>query len=245
MTDPAVRRLAIWSGPRNISTALMRSWENRPDTDVVDEPLYAAYLDMTGLDHPGRAEIITTGETDWRAVVGELVDGTHPGRSVYYQKHMAHHLLPTMATDWVERLHNVLLIRDPRAVAASYAQARADVTAADLGVPQQVALYEQLSRAGQRPAIIDAADFLQAPEAYSRWLCAEIGVDFLPEMLNWPAGPRPSDGCWARHWYAAVEASTGFAPYRPRAVELSGAPARAAADCQPGYRRLYGDRVRL
>ena len=232
-------RLAIWSGPRNISTALMRSWENRPDTRVVDEPLYAYYLSETGLNHPGRDDIVAAGETSWRAVVAEL---TGPVDGVYYQKHMTHHLIPQLPRDWIAQLTNVLLIRDPAEVVASYVRSRADVVAEDIGLVQQTELYDQL---GTEVPVIDAADFLRDPGGYLRWLCAYAGVEFTERMLHWPAGPRESDGIWAPYWYRAVIESTGFEPYRPRTVELSGAAAEAAERSRPHYERLYAARVRL
>lgn len=233
-------RLAMWSGPRNISTALMRAWENRPDCVVVDEPLYAYYLNETGLDHPGRDEVIAAGDTDWRAVVAELT--TSAPAPIYYQKHMTHHLIPQLPRDWITSLANVLLIRDPFEVVASYVRSRADVVAEDIGLVQQVELYDQLG--GDVP-VIDAADFLRSPEAYLRWLCAHVGVPFTEAMLHWPAGPRPSDGVWAPHWYAAVVASTGFEPYRPRTVALTGKALAAAEQSKPHYDRLYAARVVL
>jgi hypothetical protein len=232
-------RLAVWSGPRNISTALMRSWENRPDTHVVDEPLYAYYLHETGLDHPGREKVIAAGETSLREVVEQL---TGPVEGVFYQKHMAHHLLPKTPRDWIPALTNVLLIRDPAEVVASYLRSRAAVTVEDIGVVQQTALYDQL--AGDVP-VIDAADFLRDPEGYLRWLCDHIGVAFTERMLHWPAGPRDSDGVWAPYWYDAVLASTGFEPYRPRSVELSGAAVEVAEQARAHYERLHASRLRL
>lgn len=230
-------RLAVWSGPRNISTALMRSWENRPDTRVTDEPLYAHYLSRTGLDHPGRDAVIATGETSWPAVVAAL---TAPVDGIHYQKHMSHHLLPDLPRDWIAGLTNVLLIRDPAEVVASYVRSRADVSAEDLGLAQQVELLDRLG-----PPVVDAADFLRDPEGHLRWLCAHAGVGFTDRMLRWPAGPRDSDGVWAPYWYDAVLASTGFAPYVPRRVELAGAARIAAERSRPDYERLYEARVRL
>jgi len=232
-------RLAVWSGPRNISTALMRAWENRPDTRVIDEPLYAYYLHETGLGHPGRDEVIAAGETSWQVVVEGL---TAPVEGVFYQKHMAHHLLPQLPRDWIPSLTNVLLIRDPAEVVASYVRSRADVTVADIGVEQQAALYEQL---GETVPVIDAADFLRDPEGHLRWLCAHIGVEFTDRMLHWPAGPRDSDGVWAPYWYDAVLASTGFEPYRPRTVELAGNALHVAQRSRLHYERLYESRVQL
>jgi hypothetical protein len=229
-------RLAVWSGPRNISTALMRSWENRPDARVVDEPLYGFYLDRTGLDHPGRDEIIADMGSDWQPVVAEL---TAPVEGVYYQKHMTHHLLPELPREWIGQLTNVLLIRDPAEVVASYTRERANVVATDIGLVQQSELYDQLDDV----PVIDSADFLMNPEAYLRWLCDYAGVGFTDEMLRWPAGPRESDGIWAKYWYDAVNASTGFAPYRPREVSLDGAALAAAEDSRQYYLRLRAVRV--
>jgi hypothetical protein len=237
MTDGI--RVAMWSGPRNISTALMRSWENRPDCRVVDEPLYAYYLAETGLDHPARDEVIAAGEVSWQAVVAEL---TAPTEGIYYQKHMTHHLIPQLPRDWIGELTNVLLIRDPAEVVASYVRSRADVVAEDIGLVQQAELYDQLD--GEVP-VLDAADFLRDPEGYLRWLCRHIGVDFTDSMLHWPAGPRASDGVWAPYWYDAVLASTGFEPYRPRHVELDGAALEAAERSRPDYDRLHAIRVVL
>jgi hypothetical protein len=244
-TDDHVVRLAVWSGPRNISTALMRSWENRPDAAVVDEPLYAHYLAVTGLDHPGREEVIASGETDWRKVVATLL-GPAPGEArVFYQKHMAHHLLPGIERGWVGGLTNVMLIRDPREVVASYVRARADVTADDIGLRQQVRLYDELAAAGTPPPVIDARDFLRRPEAHLRAMCDHVGVEFSPRMLAWPPGPRDSDGVWGRHWYEAVWRSTGFAGYRPRELNLHGRAAAVADECRPQYERLHAARWRV
>ncbi len=238
-------RVAMWSGPRNISTAMMRAWENRPDCAVSDEPLYAHYLAHTGLDHPARDEVITAGETDWRRVVRALTTGPAPGNApVWFQKHMTHHLLPHLDRDWIAPLRNVLLIREPREVVASYLKSRASVTPDDIGLPQQVALYDQLRDAGAAPPIIDAGDFLLAPEAHLRALCNWLGIDFSARMLQWPAGPRASDGVWAPHWYAHVWESTGFETAARREVLLAGAAAEVAEACRPHYERLHALRIR-
>jgi Sulfotransferase domain len=237
-----VTRLAVWSGPRTISTALMRSWENRRDTIVIDEPLYAHYLNATGLEHPGRAEVIGAGETDWRKVVEMLLGPLPGGARVFYQKHMAHHLLPGVDRGWVAELTNVLLIRDPREVVASYLRSRSDVAADDLGLPQQVQLHDELVAAGTPPPVIDARDFLLDPEAYLRAMCRHVGVEFTPRMLAWPPGRRDSDGVWGRYWYDAVWRSTGFAEYRPRDPQLEGHAAAVAEECRPMYERLHGVR---
>jgi hypothetical protein len=242
-TGEAVR-IAMWSGPRNISTAMMRSWENRGDCAVSDEPLYAAYLAATGLDHPARDEVIAAGETDPERVVADLLGPVPDGRQVWYQKHMSHHLLPGMDREWIHALANVLLIREPGEVVASYVKSRATVTPEDIGLPQQARLFDELAdRAGAAPPVIDAADFLKAPEAHLRALCAWLGIGFTERMLAWPAGPRDSDGVWAPHWYDAVWRSTGFEPWRARDVELSGEGARVADACRPAYEALRAHRL--
>jgi hypothetical protein len=231
--------LAVWSGPRNISTALMRSFENRSDCRVVDEPLYAYFLSETGLDHPGRDEVIEAGETSWESVVAELcapVDG------VYYQKQMAHHLIPQLPRQWIASIKNILLIRDPAEVVASYAKTRTAVEIGDIGLIQQVELLEDLE---ERPPVIDSADFLENPEDYLRWMCRYAGVKFTPEMLHWPAGRRASDGVWGKYWYETVWKSTGFALAEVRKVQLEGAALDVAKSARPLYERLHSERILL
>lgn len=203
MTEP--RRLAMWSGPRNLSTAMMRSWENRADTSVIDEPLYAWYLDHTGLDHPGADEIIAAGPADLSEAIAACVDPVDQP-AISYQKHMAQHLLPDVDRGWLDELTNALLLRDPRRVLASYTRVREHVTLDDIGLPQQVELIDRCA------VVVDSADFLSDPEGYLRLMCDAFGVDFDPAMLQWPPGRRDSDGVWASHWYSSVEASTGFGP---------------------------------
>ncbi|WP_213006476.1 HAD family hydrolase [Paractinoplanes toevensis] len=203
-------RVAMWSGPRNISTAMMRSFGARADTVVVDEPLYAHYLDVTGIDHPGRAEILRSQPRRWEDVAARLT-GPLPGDpAVHYQKHMTHHLLPVIGRAWLGELTHAFLIRDPAHVVASYARVRGEPTLDDLGYPQQAEIF----RAYGGP-VIDAADVLRDPAGTLSRLCDALGIGFDPAMLAWEPGPRPTDGVWAPHWYSAVEASTGFAKYDP------------------------------
>src|SRR5215469_15093828 len=205
------RRIAMWSGPRTVSTALMRSFENRPDTVVVDEPLYGYYLARTGIDHPGRDEIIAAMPTDWRSVLDELTGGTLPdGVRVHYQKHMTHHLLSEIDRAALAGLTHAFLIRDPRQLLTSYARVRSAPTLADLGLEQQAEIFRTFGG-----PVIDAADILRDPPAALGALCAALGIAFDPAMLSWPAGPRPTDGVWAPHWYDSVWRSTGFVPVRP------------------------------
>jgi len=244
-------RIAMWSGPRNISTAMMRAWENRGDCAVSDEPLYAAYLATTGADHPMRTQVIAAGDTDWRNVVRAL-RGPIPGdKPIWYQKHMSHHLLPDMLTReddraWIGEMTNVLLIRDPREVVASYLKARATVTPDEIGLPQQVQLHDLLSAAGKPPPIIDAGDFLRAPEAYLRVLCEQMGINFTDRMLHWPSGLRATDGVWAPHWYGHVWESTGFKTRsEAETTQLPSAGARVADASMPHYQRLHALRLRV
>ncbi len=245
-------RVAMWSGPRNISTAMMRAWENRPDTVVVDEPLYAAYLHSTGIDHPAREQVIASQPTDPDEVVRALA--TDDSAPVHYAKHMTHHLTEDLSLDWVTGFRNVLLIRDPAEVVASYVRSRESCEPEDIGLLQQVRLLEVLDGAAHGatdgtisggPPIIDAGDFLRDPEGYLRWLCDWLGIDFSERMLHWPAGPRESDGVWAPHWYAAVERSTGFEQWRPRAVDLDAHDAGVAQACRPAYDLLHARRLLL
>jgi hypothetical protein len=237
-------RLAMWSGPRNISTAMMRAWENRADTVVVDEPFYAAYLARTGLDHPGRDEVIASQPTDPADVVAGLLAPLPDGVEVQYVKHMTHHLLPEDDLSWAAECRNVLLIRTPEEVVASYLRSREVCEPDDIGILQQLRLLDALAT-GDRVPIIDAADFLRAPETHLRWLCAWLGIDFTDRMLTWPAGPRDSDGVWAPHWYDAVWASTGFEPYRRRAVQLDARADSVAEAARPAYERLHAQRLVL
>ena len=243
MTEQSVR-IAMWSGPRNISTALMRSWENRGDTSVVDEPLYAAYLSTTGTDHPGRNEIIAAGETDWRRVVEILVDEPVPmGRHIFYQKHMCHHLLPGMDLGWTSSLTNCFLIREPAEVLASYLLKRDNPSLEDLGFPQQLHLFQRVRADGELAPVIDAARVLQSPRGVLRTLCESIAVPFDEAMLSWPSGPRSSDGTWAKHWYGAVEQSTGFKPYAKRTPDIPARYGRLVKQATEIYQELLTHHV--
>ncbi len=232
-------RIAMWSGPRNISTAMMRAWENRSDTMVIDEPFYAHYLHATGVDHPGRDAVIVAGETDWRRVVDQLTGPVPGGKPIYFQKHMTHHMLPDMALDWLDHCTNVFLIRDPRQVIASYVKRRAAVTLEDIGLARQRELFDHVRRRADRtPPVIDAGRVLADPAGMLRRLCAVLAVDFDERMLSWPAGPRPTDGIWAAHWYHAVERSTGFVQPEAAEVELPPELEALVDRCRPVYEEL-------
>ncbi len=232
-------RVAMWSGPRTVSTALMRAWENRPDTVVVDEPLYAFYLDRTGLDHPGRDEVIASQPTDWRVVLDELTSGPlPPGVRIGYAKHMTHHLLPEVDRAALASLRHAHLIRDPRELLASYAKVRTEPTLADLGIAAQAEIFEAFGG-----PVVDSRDLLADPAGVLRALCAALDVPFDGRMLSWPAGPRASDGVWAPYWYASVQSSTGFAAYRPSAEGLPARLEPLAKRCLPYFERLHRYRL--
>lgn len=236
--------IAIWSGPRNISTALMRSWEARGDAAVVDEPLYAAYLDATGLEHPGRAEILAAHERDWRRVVATLTGPVPGGKAIYYQKHMAHHLLPEMDDTWVLALRNALLLREPREMLVSLAKVIPEPRVEDTGLPQQERLLALLlDRTGAAPPVIDARDVLADPARMLAALCARLEVPWTERMLAWEPGRRATDGAWAQHWYDAVERSTGFAPWRPREEPVPARLGSVLEECEAIYARLAEHRM--
>jgi hypothetical protein len=235
----------MWSGPRNISTAMMRSFENRPGTAVVDEPFYAAYLAETGLDHPMREAVLAAQPTDWRAVVEQLTGPVPDGRAIFYQKHMTHHMLPGMGLDWTAGCRNAFLIRPPEQVLASYAQKRGEVSLADIGALRQAELFDrEADRLGAAPPVIEAGEVLANPRGALSALCAALGIPFSESMLRWPVGPRASDGVWAPAWYDAVERSTGFeAPRRSAEVKLEPSLRQIADAARPYYERLAKHRL--
>lgn len=240
-----VIRVAMWSGPRNISTAMMRAWGNRPDTIVCDEPLYAHYLKQTGLDHPGREKVIAHHECDWRKVVTWLTGTLPTGKTIFYQKHMSHHLLPEIEREWLTRLTNCFLIREPREMLTSLIKNVPNAKLPDTGLPQQVELFEsERRRLGATPPVLDARDVLENPRGLLEALCRQIGVPFMTEMLSWPPGRRETDGIWAPHWYAAVEKSTSFEPYRPKNEPVPDALRGLLSECEQHYRQLHGNRLR-
>jgi hypothetical protein len=235
----------MWSGPRNISTAMMRAFENRADTAVSDEPFYAAYLAATGLDHPMRAEILDSLPTDWREVARAMAGASPEGAPLWYQKHMCHHMVADFGLDWMDACTNVFLIRAPEKVLASYRLRRSEVTLEAIGFPRQVELFDRVAeRCGAAPLVIDAADVLCDPPAMLPALCRALNIGFSPAMLKWPAGRRSSDGVWAPAWYEAVERSTGFVTTADTGVpELPPGLQEIAEAARPSYEHLYRYRL--
>jgi hypothetical protein len=216
-------RIAMWSGPRNISTAMMRSFGNRPDCTVVDEPFYGYYLKATGSDHPGSEEIIASMDCDWRSVARTMISGP-VATPVQYQKQLTHQMLPEVDLGFTDTLLNCFLVREPARMIVSYSKVRPDFALHELGLPQQLAIYRYVAaRAPRAPLVVDAVEVLSDPRAALGRICAHAGIPFMDAMLHWPPGRRETDGVWAPHWYAAVEASTGFEPPPTGEVEV---PAR-------------------
>lgn len=233
-----VRRIAMWSGPRNLSSALMRSFENRADTAVWDEPFYAAFLNASGIDHPMREEVVAAYETDPDRVAAACLGPPPAGAAVFYQKHMTHHMLPGFPLGWTAGVTNAFLIRRPEAVVASYRLKRERARLEDLGFTRQRDLFDEVAaRTGVVPPVVDADDIRRTPEATLRKLCAALAIPFEPAMLAWPTGRRASDGLWAAHWYDAVERSSSFTP--PSPIPALDEAARALADAaRPTYEAL-------
>lgn len=236
-------KIAMWSGPRNLSTAMMRSFGARSDTICTDEPFYAAFLQLTGIDHPMREETLAVHESDPQRVARSLLKD---GAGIHYQKHMTHHMVDGIPRDWMASVRHAFLIRHPARVLASYARKRERATLDDIGFPLQAELYDWASnRSSAQPVIIDSDDILRAPEPALKALCKALDIRFDPAMLSWAPGPKPEDGAWAPHWYDAVNASTGFGkppgPIPPVAQDQQ--PILSAA--MPIYERLAEYRLRV
>ena len=238
-------RIAMWSGPRNISTAMMRSWGNRADAAVIDEPFYAYYLRATGKRHPGADEVMAGGETDWRNVVDQVTGSVPNGKKILFQKQMTHHLLPEVDRQWLNAVTNCFLIRDPADVITSYIKKNdVDLALEDLGFVQQAEIFDWVSQNTKQEApVIDARDIQQNPRRMLEMLCDATGVDFDQAMLSWPPGLRETDGVWATHWYSEVARSTSFQPYRPKNEPVPERMREIHERCRECYEKLYEYRL--
>ena len=209
------RIIAMWSGPRNISTAMLRSWGNRADTDVIDEPFYAHYLDQTGYDHPGADKVIATYETDWQKIVKHVTGASPNNKPIWYQKHMTHHMLDHIDKSWMTQVTNCFLIREPRRMILSFAKVIPNPEVDQMGLKHQVDIFQYIRDAtGEIPPVISARDVLQNPRKTLSKLCDAINIPFDEAMLEWEAGKRDTDGVWAEYWYKSVEKSTAFTAYK-------------------------------
>lgn len=235
-------RINLWSGPRNVSTALLYAFLQRRDTRGVDEPLYAHYLRVSGAEHPGREEVLAAQDSDGERVVREVILGPCD-RPVLFLKQMAHHLVD-LDRGFLDRCANVLLVRDPEEVLRTLVRQLPSPTLRDTGLAIQRQLQEELRARGQEPPVLDARELLLDPEGVLRELCRRLGIPFDPAMLHWPAGPRPEDGVWAPHWYENVHRSTGFAPYRPKTGAFPEELRPLLEECRPFYAALHAGAIR-
>lgn len=235
-------RLCLWSGPRNVSTALMYSFAQRGDTRVVDEPLYAHYLRVSGAQHPGRDEVLAAQDQDGEAVIRDVVLGPCD-RPVLFIKQMAHHLVE-IDRDFLDHTANVLLIRHPAEVLSSLVNQIPEPTLADTGMAKQAGMLEDLTAHGQDPVVVDSRELLLDPAGVLRQLCDRFGIAFGEEMLSWPAEPREEDGVWASHWYHNIHRSTGFLPYRPKTDPFPERLQPLLEECRPHYDALFARALR-
>ncbi len=229
-------RIHMWSGPRNLSTATMYAFRQRSDTQVLDEPLYSHYLTQVDVDHPGQAEVVASQNPDGGQVIHGLLHDPCP-KPVLFVKHMAHHLVG-VSWDFMSRDRHFLLVRDPRAMVPSLGKILGQPTVADTGLALQVKILKQLQAFGHDPPVVDARELQKDPRAVLEQLCRRMGLPFEATMLQWPAGPKPEDGVWARYWYAGSHLSTGFNPYRPPTAAVPARLKPLLAECLPYYAEL-------
>ncbi len=229
-------KLSVWSGPRNVSTALMYSFRERSDTLVVDEPLYGHYLALTRANHPGVEEVLAAMDPDGERVVRETILGPCE-RPVHFFKNMAHHLTG-LDRGFLGEIRNVLLVRDPREMLPSLARRIPTPTLRDTGLAEQVEILDAMLERDEAPVVLDARELLLDPPGVLRRTCELLGLPFEGAMLSWPAGPKPEDGVWAKHWYENVHASTGFEPYRPKSGPFPARLEPLLEECLPLYERL-------
>ena len=246
MNNNSTTHLAMWCGPRNISTALMRAWENRSDTFVVDEPLYAHYLNETKLRHEMADEIINYYEDNWEKVVDWLTGPIPEEKTIFYQKHMCHHMLPNIRFEWLSNVTNCFLIRDPNEMLTSLMKKLPNPTLMDTGLPQQLQIFNYVRETtDETPPVIDSKDVLQNPSGILNALCNRLKIKFSELMLKWPPGIRKSDGIWAKHWYPEVKTTTGWKPFKAKDIKVPEKLETVLADCNKIYEQLYPHRIKV
>ncbi len=238
-----IKRINMWSGPRNVSTALMYSYAQRNDTRVIDEPLYGHYLHVTDAVHPGTDEVMASMDTDGERVIREVILGPCD-RPILFMKQMAHHLVD-ISLDFMNDTINILLIRDPEQMLPSLAHNIPSPTLRDTGLALQAWLYEDLQQRGRQPLVLEVKQLLTNPESNLRQLCMRIGMTFQDSMLSWPAGPIPEDGVWAKYWYQSVHTTTGFMPYREKTDPFPDELRPLLEECLPYYELLSGNALQV
>ena len=212
--------VACWSGPRNISTALMRSWSSRKDTFVTDEPFYAYYLKETKLKHPLYKEIIDKYSSNYDEVVNYLINRIPKDKKIWYQKHMAHHIFSFNNIEWINNCENCILLRHPKEVISSYSKKNKLNSVEELGYPQQYEIIKYLKKINKSYVIIDSSELLKNPEkVLSNW-CMKINIKFDKSMLRWEKGNYDSDGIWWKSWYDNVIKTTGFKEYEKKDINI-------------------------
>ena len=238
--------ICMWSGPRNLSTAMMRSFGSRSDFAVMDEPFFAPFLAVSDKDHPGRAETLKRHETDPEKVA-QLCQADGPNGEAYvFQKHMPHHMLDEFPLEWAKQARHFFLIREPARVIASYVKGREAFDLDDLGFAPQIRMYDTLSDMTEQVIpIVDSFDILSDPPGILAKLCTALEIPFDPAMLSWPAGPQPEDGAWAPYWYHSVERSTGFQKPPTRTVDIGPEFNEMLAECEADYAKLRARRIRV
>ena len=242
----AALTIAMWSGPRNISTALMRSFESRGDCHVTDEPFYAYFLNESGENHPAREEILKSQSSDWNNISNELIAHIPKGKTIWYQKHMAHHIFPYSDLSWINNISNCFLIRDPKEVINSYTKRFKLIDHKQLGYNQQLMIFNKIKKESDKyPIVLSAKDVLMDPEKMLKKLCEKLNIGFNKGMLTWPSGKRDTDGVWAPHWYSEVEKTTGFQPYSYGNTTLEENWKNLYSQCMDDYEVLYSHRLKL
>lgn len=231
----------MWSGPRNLSTAMMYSWRERTDTTVIDEPLYAHYLARSGRKHPGREEILESQDNDGSSVIENVMLGEYDTPIVFF-KQIAKHI-GGLDPSFLTQFTNILLTREPHDMLTSWQVQMPESTIADTGFPELVQILDNLIEAGQEPIVIETSRLLADPAGILGAVCDRIGIAFDESMLSWPAGPKPQDGVWAPHWYDGVWSSTGWKPHVPKNVELLASLVDVLAESEAAYERLLPYRL--
>ena len=232
-----LKPICLWSGPRNVSTALMYSFAQNSGVRVIDEPLYGHYLRVSGAIHPGREDILASMNCDGDSVMREILElQSNMQNRRLFVKHMAHHLVG-LDLDFLHHTRNIFLIRDPVEMLPSLINQLPEANLRDTGLKRQWELFEALRESGRTPSILDSRELLLKPRHVLQQLCDRMELPLGDEMLSWEAGARPEDGVWAPHWYHAVHESTGFAPYVQK-TEFPNHLQSLLDECKPWYDRL-------